>query len=267
MEHKASGHKRKSHAPVIRKAFFRFYEELNDHLPEANRKQVFIHEFKGRPSVKNSIQAMGVPHGEVDLILVDGEPVDFDYLLRGGERVSVYPVFESLDISFTGHLRPAPLRDPRFIADVNLGKLAQKLRLLGFDTLFRNNFRDEEIVELSGKEHRIILTRDKGILKQNAVTHGYWLRSDDPKAQLKEVVSRFQLSGIFRPFTRCPRCNHLLNPVKKEQLTHLLPDDTLQYYDRFWQCTGCGKVYWKGSHFDHILPWIEGLKNAPDSGE
>ncbi|MFW6259435.1 MAG: Mut7-C RNAse domain-containing protein, partial [Tangfeifania sp.] len=166
-----------NHSPVLRKSVFRFYEELNEHLPEPVRKTEFTYEFTGRPSVKNSIHAIGIPHSEVDLILVNGEPVDFSYQMQGGEKISVYPVFESLDISPLVRLRPKPLREPRFIVDVNLGKLALKLRLLGFDTLFRNDFDDDEIVETALHEKRIILTRDKGILKQNAVTHGYFLRN------------------------------------------------------------------------------------------
>ena len=257
-----SENKERNHSPVMRKTFFRFYEELNDHLPPNQRKRKFVYPFKGRPSVKNSIQAIGVPHGEVDLILVDGEPVDFSYQLRGGEHVSVYPVFESMDISPVSRLRSAPLRDTRFIVDVNLGKLALKLRLLGFDTLFRNDFGDDEIVRISLEEKRIILTRDKELLKQNAVNHGYWIRSDDPKKQMKEVTDRFQLSQNFRPFSRCPSCNGSLGPIEKAQLMGRISEDTLGYYDQFWQCKGCGKVYWRGSHFRHILKWIEDLKSG-----
>ncbi|SHJ91929.1 hypothetical protein SAMN05444280_14023 [Tangfeifania diversioriginum] len=252
--------KDKNHSPVLRKSVFRFYEELNDHLPEPVRKKEFTFEFTGTPSVKNSIQAIGIPHGEVDLILVNGEPVDFDYQMQGGEKISVYPVFESLDISPVERLRPEPLRDPRFVVDVNLGKLALKLRLLGFDTLFRNDFEDDEIIRISLGEKRIILTRDKGILKQNVVKHGYFLRNDDPKKQLKEVVDRLQLHHKFRPFSRCVSCNGELQKADKKELNQLVSDDTLQYYNEFWQCSDCGQVYWKGSHFGNILRWIEDLK-------
>jgi uncharacterized protein len=249
-----------NHLPVLRKAYFRFYEELNDHLPETVRKKVFTYEFKGKPSVKNTIQALGVPHGEVDLILVNGESVSFDYQLKGGENISVYPVFESLDISPVMHLRPEPLRENRFIADVNLGKLAFKLRLLGFDVLFRNDYSDDEIIDISLKEKRIILTRDKGILKHNVVTHGYWIRNDDPKKQLKEVIDRLQLQNSFRPFSRCTNCNSKLIPVEKTKLHGRIRDDTYSYYKEFWECSGCGKIYWEGSHFKKILKWIEKLK-------
>ncbi len=250
-----------NHSPVIRKAQFRFYEELNDHLPKEWRKKTFVYEFRGKPAIKNTIQAIGIPHGEVDLILVNGESVGFDYQIQGGENISVYPQFESLDISPVIKLRPEPLRKNRFVVDVNLGKLAQKLRLLGFDTLFRNDFEDDEIIKISLKEKRIILTRDKGILKQNAVTHGYFIRNDDPKKQLTEVIERFQLQNSFRPFSRCSNCNGELKEVSKTNLTTILPDDTLNYYHEFWKCTGCGKIYWEGSHFGKILNWIDRLQN------
>jgi len=249
-----------NHYPVRRVAFFRFYEELNDHLPAEFRKRPFPYEFNGRPSVRNSIHAMGIPHGEVDLIIVNGTSVNFNYQLQGGEMVSVYPVFETLDIYPVIHLRPGPLRDTRFIVDVNLGKLASKLRLLGFDTLFSNSYKDHEIVSTALSEKRIILTRDRGILKQNVVTHGYWLRNDNPKKQLQEVVQRLQLQNSFKPFSRCSHCNSQLMKIEKSSLSGKIPDDTLSYYDQFWECSGCGRIYWQGSHFKHILKWIDKLK-------
>jgi uncharacterized protein with PIN domain len=251
-----------NHSPVIRKVRFRFYEELNDHLPKHWKKKAFDYKFKGKPAIKNTIQAIGIPHGEVDLILVNGESVGFEYQMQGGEEISVYPQFESLDISPVIKLRPKPLRNTRFVVDVNLGKLAQKLRLLGFDTLFRNDFEDDEIIDISLEEKRIILTRDKGILKQNAVTHGYFIRNDDPKKQLTEVIERFQLQNSFRPFSRCSNCNGELEEVAKSKLKTILPNDTLNYYNEFWNCTGCGKIYWEGSHFGRILNWVDELKKV-----
>lgn len=251
------------HAPVIRKSWFRFYEELNDHLPEKWKKKKFQYTFRGTPSVRNTIHAIGVPHIEIDLILVDGESVDFSHQLKGGEQVSVYPVFESLNIAPLVRLRPHPLRDSRFIVDVNLGKLAYKLRLMGFDTVFRNDLEDDEIIAIALNERRIILTRDRGILKQNVVTHGYWIRSDDPKKQLAEVVERLQLYDNIQPFTRCSICNGNLQQINKALLTGRLSKDTLQYYNEFWECVGCRKIYWQGSHFSHILKWMDDLKGKP----
>ncbi len=249
--------KEKNHDPVVRTTYFRFYEELNDFLPSEFNKKVYPYSFNGTPSVKNSIEAIGVPHCEVDLILVDGISVDFEYRQKGGEQVSVYPVFESLDISPVIKLRAKPLRKIRFVVDANLGKLAKKLRLLGFDTVYRNNIQDDEIVQISIDEKRIILTRDIGILKCSEVTHGTWIRSDDPKIQVNEVIARLQLNNSFRPFTRCSQCNGQLKRVRKDQLKNRVSKDTLSYYSLFWECQTCHQIYWKGSHFDKINHWIE----------
>ncbi|SHE95669.1 hypothetical protein SAMN05444274_10383 [Mariniphaga anaerophila] len=251
-----------NHSAVIRKVNLRFYEELNDHLPKAWRKRKFVYEFKGRPAIRNVIQALDIPHGEVDLILVNGRSVGFDYHLAGGEEISVYPRFESFDISPVVRLRAEPLRESRFVVDVNLGKLARKLRLLGFDTLFRNDFEDDEIIAISLKETRIILTRDRGILKQNVVTHGYWIRNDDPKKQLREVIERLQLQYSFRPFSRCSNCNGELEAAEKENLGNVLSEDTMHYYQKFWKCVGCGKIYWEGSHLEHIARWVAKLEKG-----
>jgi uncharacterized protein with PIN domain len=248
---------KKSHAPIIRTSYFRFYEELNEFLPAEFFKKNYSFSFSGTPSVKNTIETIGVPHPEVDLILVDGVSVGFDYLLKGGEHISVYPVFESLDISPVIRLRAKPLRKIRFVVDVNLGKLAKKLRLLGFDTYYRNDLNDDEIVKISIAEKRIILTRDFGILKYGNVTHGTWIRSDDPKIQLNEVIERLQLKNLFKPFTRCSQCNGQLKRINKELLKNRIPNDTLSYYKTFWECNGCRQIYWEGSHFDKIIDWIE----------
>ena len=252
----------KNHDSIIHSACFRFYEELNDFLPENKRKQPFLYKFKGTPSIKDAVEAIGVPHTEIDLILIDGVSVCFDYLIHGGESISVYPVFESFDISEINHLREEPLRETKFIVDVNLGKLAHKLRFLGFDTLYENDLDDETIIELSLEQQRIILTRDKGILKNGKVTHGYYVRSDDPKQQAVEVVKRLQLEEGFKPFSRCSVCNGELHEVDKSEVKDLLQQDVLRDYENFLQCSGCSKVYWQGSHYDRICEWIKMLKSS-----
>jgi len=186
---------------------FRFYEELGDFLAPARRKCSFLHAFDGTPSVKDRIESLGVPHTEVDLILVDGQPVPFSHRLLGGERVAVYPMFERFELGPANRLRPAPLREPRFVLDVHLGRLASYLRLLGFDTLYRNDYVDDELERISRAEHRILLSRDTGLLKRSTVTHGAFLHATDPRRQLREVLDRFQLDARIRPFTRCARCN------------------------------------------------------------
>ncbi|MBI2959407.1 MAG: Mut7-C ubiquitin/RNAse domain-containing protein [Betaproteobacteria bacterium] len=228
---------------------FRFYEELNDFLPaEWRRRSVAIEIDRGR-SVKDAIESAGVPHPEVDLVLVDGASVGFDHVLHGGERVAVYPVFERLDISPLVHLRPAPLRNPRFVLDSHLGKLARHLRMAGFDALWDKDYADEQIVSLALAERRIILTRDKGLLKRRAVERGYFVRSIYSEIQLAEVVGALQLERLLRPFSRCRECNVELADAPKAAVLERLPEKVREHYERFKLCSACGRVYWEGTHY------------------
>ncbi|HXH04514.1 MAG TPA: Mut7-C RNAse domain-containing protein [Candidatus Competibacteraceae bacterium] len=241
---------------------FRFYEELNDFLPPERRKQSFIHCFTGTPSVKDQIQALGVPHTEVDLILVNGASVSFGHRLRGGERVAVYPMFERFDIGGLTRLRARPLRAPRFVLDVHLGKLARYLRFLGFDTRYRNDYHDVEIVRIARAERRIVLTRDLGILKHNAVTHGAFLHATNPRQQLAEVLTRFDLWRQVRMFSRCSHCNGLIVRTRRTELAEHLPGAILERYRAFYRCADCGQVYWEGSHYDRMNQWVQELRAA-----
>jgi uncharacterized protein with PIN domain len=242
-----------SHARPTRSAEFRFYEELNDFLPAERRKVSFVHSFHGCPAVRDVIQAIGVPHTAIDLVLVEGQSVDFTHRLKGGERVAVYPVFERLDISPLVRLRPQPLRQTRFILDVHLGRLARYLRMLGFDSTYRDDWDDARIIELALAEQRIILTRDIGILKQKRVTHGYWLRSTQPESQLREVVQALDLGSQMQPFTRCLDCNGVIHAAARETVENLVDREIAERFDRFWQCESCHKVYWQGSHHARML--------------
>jgi uncharacterized protein with PIN domain len=241
-------------------AEFRFYEELNDFLPVERRKREFAVPIDRARSVKDAIESVGVPHTEVDLILVDGRSVDFTHLLRGAERVSVYPVFESLDISPLVRLRPLPLRDPRFVADGHLGKLARHLRMAGLDTLWANDWDDDEIVRLSLVQGRIILTRDKGMLRRKEVERGYFVRATESEAQLAEVVRALQLESSLAPFTRCRECNVALEDVAREAVLDRLPEKVRDFYHRFKRCPGCERVYWEGTHFARMRGIFEQLR-------
>ena len=233
---------------AMRHAELRFYEELNDFLPPEKHKRSFAYTFEGTPSIKDAIEAIGVPHTEVDVILVDGRSVGFDHRLRGGERVAVYPMFEAIDVSPLVRLRPQPLRITRFVVDVHLGTLARYLRLIGFDTVWRNDLEDRAIVEIASRERRIILTRDRGILRQGRVTHGYWPRTTDPLAQLEEVVRALDLATQMRPYTRCLECNGLLAPAGGAEVAAAVPPHVASMQREFRRCDGCGRVYWPGSH-------------------
>ena len=242
-------------------AYFRFYEELNDFLPRDKRNVCFPYFFNGTPSIKDAIEAIGIPHPEVELIVVNGESVGFDCLLDDGVRVAVYPPFESIVISPIVKLRDKPLRNVSFILDVHLGKLARILRMLGFDSLYRNDYDDHEIVAIAVREHRIILTCDRGLLKHKAVTHGYCVRSRSPLLQSREVIRRFDLASLFKPFQRCSVCNGLVHSVDKHTIVEQLEPNTIEYYNHFYLCDTCGKIFWEGSHFDSLNRQITAIIN------
>ncbi|MEJ2627317.1 MAG: Mut7-C RNAse domain-containing protein, partial [bacterium] len=215
--------------------------------------------FKGNPTVKDSIEAIGVPHSEVELILVNGKSVNFNYHLQNKDFISVYPMFESFDITPLIKLHPQPLRITKFILDIQLGKLAKKLRMLGFDTLYKNNYVDKQIIEIAREEHRIILTRDKTLLKNKLVTHGYWVRNTDPELQFIEIIQRFDIKNQINPFTRCMVCNQKVVQVEKDEIADQLQPKTKKYFNEFFQCVQCKKIYWKGSHFQKMKQKINTL--------
>ncbi len=241
--------------------YFRFYEELNDFLPEEKRKVRFAHEYIDRASVKDVIESLGVPHTEVDLILINGKSVGFDYLINDCDDISIYPVFESLDITNVQHLRPNPLREPKFIADVHLGKLTRYLRMMGFDVFYKNDFDDDKIVNLSLTEKRAILTRDRGILKRSKVTHGYWVRTTKVKEQVIEVIKRFDLKNNIKEFSRCITCNSVLKPISKNEIIDDLPPKVSKSQMEFSRCPACKKNYWKGTHHQRMLSFVQSVKD------
>lgn len=240
--------------------YFRFYEQLNDFLAPGCRRQEFSVPFRSRNSVKDMIESLGVPHTEVDLILVNGESVDFSYMVREGDRISVYPMFEALDISGVTRLGPAPLRDPRFVLDTHLGKLARYLRLLGFDTLYSNVYEDDELAAISASGNkRILLTRDQGLLKRKQVTHGCYVRATNPEEQVIEVLKRFDLYGLAAPFSRCLDCNTALRRVSKEDVADRVPAGVTRDFDTFSICSACDRIYWPGSHYDRLRALVDGF--------
>ena len=247
-------------ADIAPRITLRFYQELNDFLPAERRKAAFQHPWRAG-SIKDLVESLGVPHTEIDLILVNGHSVDFDYPVQTGDRISVYPVFEALDITPVIRLRPRPLRRTRLVLDCHLGRLAAYLRMLGLDTLYRNDYDDSTLADISDREQRILLTCDRKLLMRNQVTRGYLVRSRKPRAQLQEVIQRLDLARNFQPFTRCMVCNQLLQPVEKSRIIDTLPPHVRAYQDHFWQCQGCRKVYWKGTHYQRMQQWIEQLSD------
>lgn len=244
-------------------ASFRFYEELNDFLAPPHRR----HEFQARcaraATVKHMIEALGVPHTEVELVLVNGESSTFDRLLRDGDRVSVYPRFETFDITPLLRVRAHPLRDTRFIADAHLGGLAHLLRLTGFDTLYDNHYADEEIEAIAAREARIVLTRDRELLKRRTITHGCFVHALKPALQIAEVFERLDLARSARPFTLCLECNTPLRAIDKASIEDRLPEGVRERHQRFSTCDGCQRIFWEGSHWQRMRRLVDMLLAQP----
>lgn len=238
-------------------ATFRFYQELNEFLAPERRQQAFDCRCAQAATVKHMIEALGVPHTEVELVLVNGASVDFGRLLQEGDRVAVYPKFETFDISPLLRLRAHPLRVTRFVADAHLGGLARLLRMAGFDTLYDNNFDDGEIADIAADQHRIVLTRDRDLLKRRAITHGCYLHAQKPAQQLRELFERLDLARSARPFTLCLHCNARLRAIDKAQVLQRIPPRAQAVYQQFSTCDVCRRVFWQGSHWQRMRALLD----------
>jgi len=239
----------------------RAYAELNDFLGPESRGVTARRPFRPHQTVKDVLEALGIPHTEVDLILVNGNAEDFAHRPTSGDRITAYPMFEAFDIGSMARLRPVPLRDPRFVIDVNLGRLARLLRVLGFDVWWSSDADDQTLADVSLGQQRILLTRDRALLKRRVITHGLFVHSDHPEEQTLEVIRRLDLRHRLAPFTRCVRCNGRLVAVSKDEVIDHLEPLTRMYYDDFSRCTECGRIYWRGSHRARLVSFVEGLRN------
>ena len=239
---------------------FLFYGSLNDFLPAPQRHQVIDQGLAEHAGVKHPIESLGVPHPEVEAILVDKQPVDLEYHLQDGDFVEVYPQdCPELPAAYT-QLRPPVPAPIRFVADTHLGRLAAYLRMLGFDTLYRNDYDDHELAAIAAGEGRMLLTRDRGLLKHKSVVYGFCPREVDPHRQLASVLKRYRLGSQIQPWRRCIHCNGLLQDVEKSAVLDRLEPKTKLYYDSFQQCDICGRIYWQGSHFDRMAAFVEEVR-------
>ena len=236
-------------------ANFTFHGDLNDFLARRYRQTTFNHIFDGAVSIKDMVESLGVPHTELESLTASGRSVDFSYLVADGDKIEVYGPDDVLPADSIA-LRPPLEGETRFLLDVHLGQLAVYLRMLGFDTLYRNDYDDEELAEVSSQETRILLSRDLGLLKRGIVTYGHFVRSTDPKLQVVELLRRYKLAELITPLHRCIRCNGELQAVSKAEVADRLEPQTQQFYDEFSLCTSCNQVYWKGTHYQSMHDFI-----------
>ena len=234
-------------------------------------KETVERTLKEKTSIKDVIESCGIPHPEVDVILINGEPVDFARTIHREMNVDVYPVEASPLLFRAQRLQQRGVT--RFVADGHLGKLTRDLRLLGFDVLYDRDPSDRQLLELitldqpsvaaaSGSTgQHALLTRDRRLLMHSTVEHGYYLRSQEPLEQTIEILRRFDLFDLIRPFTRCLRCNALLQPIDKNAVIGRLEPLTKIYYHDFRRCTGCGQLYWPGSHFGKLQTRIQKIRS------
>lgn len=247
---------------TMKTATFRFYDELNDFLPPERKSAAFEHPFEFSSSLKDMIESFGVPHTEIGLVLLNGKPSRMDASVSDEDRIDVHPHYTHLNRYEAGTMPSGIPLAIRFVADVHLGRLAAYLRMLGFDTLYRNDFGDDELAKISSAEDRILLTMDRGLLKRSIVEFGYFVRAHEPRKQLVEVLRRYTLFDQIREFSRCLECNASIQKVAKEQVSATLPPRTREFFNDFLQCPACLRVYWRGSHYEHMARFIEAIRSA-----
>ena len=240
-----------------------FHDDLTFFLSANSTKQPICRPLHEKTSIKDVIEACGVPHTEVDLILCDGFPVGFSHQLTDDAEIDVYSPSCSPQEFAANRLQRRGLT--KFVADGHLGKLARDLRLLGFDVAYNAMADDAALLETSAREKRALLTRDRRLLMHAVVRDGYSPRSDCPEMQTVEVIRRFDLQALLAPFSWCLTCNGKLEPVAKADVLTQLEPLTKIYYQSFRHCTACGKVYWSGSHFGKLQSRIRRIQNAVES--
>ena len=225
--------------------FVRFDGELNDFLPPDRKHAEFAYAPGATDTIKHIVESLGVPHTEVARFEADGSVVPGSWQPTGGERVLVFP-----------HTVQDGLR---FVLDGHLGRLAGYLRMLGFDVWYDPFADDVLLASIASREARVLLTRDVGLLKRREVEQGYWIRSHQPREQVREVVRRFALTRQFAPFHRCIACNGLLRSVPKAEIADLVPPYIKETKEEFSRCSECQKIYWRGTHYARMLEFINVL--------
>jgi uncharacterized protein len=193
----------------------------------------------GTSSVLHVVESLGVPRTETGSLLVDGRAVAAGYRPGDGDQVCVLPVS-----------RPQRLAEPGFLLDVHLGTLARRMRLVGLDAAYRNHAGDDELLAEAVSQRRTLLTRDRGLLRRRALPAGAYVRGEHANDQLTDVLDRF--APPLAPWTRCLRCNGMLEQVPLDAVAHLLKPGTRRSYTSFVRCLDCGRPYWRGAHANRL---------------
>ncbi len=242
---------------IMPSVIIRCYAELNDLLPPDRQYRPFTFPLLKDTRIVDILLALGVLSEQLDLILVNNISVGLDYLCQENDRIALYPVFETFDISSASQLRDVPLRRPKFVLDVHLGKLARFLRLFGFDALYEKTYSDDRLAAISLEENRTLLSKDQDLIEGRGLSHVYRIRNDNPQEQLDEVMSRFDLSRLAVPFSRCLLCNTLVTPVELNTVADRMPDHVKEWCREYRRCETCGRIYWKGSHYAHMMTIVQ----------
>lgn len=227
-----------------------FPDEFNIFRRKKNKWPEIIYPLEQKTSIKHIIESLGVPHTEIGKIIAEDNEVNFNYIPVNSQKVTLLPIIPPFDVTKPSLLRPEPLQQISFVVDVNVGKLALLLRMLGLDAEYSPKFLDKDI--LSFCEKRIVLSKDIGLLECKQIIFGRHVRSVYPDDQLVEIIKFFGINGPFKFFTRCLRCNKKLVPVNKKDILHRLEPKTKKYFDRFKICPQCRRIYWQGSHHEKM---------------
>ncbi|GIX40513.1 MAG: hypothetical protein KatS3mg129_0246 [Leptospiraceae bacterium] len=256
----------------MKQCYIRFYGRLKS----ISGKEYWIYSFRNKPTIIDIIEALGVPHTEVYFILKNQQISGFYDHIYDNDKISAYPKMQYLYIDLYKHIMFDPFlskkikkdywfkfqnyKISKFIADVHLGKLVKYLRFLGIDILYNIHWDDTTLIRKSIEEKRILLTQDKGILKQKIVQYGCYIINREPPQQLLEFFNYFSIRA--KPFTRCSLCNHLLIKLSKMEIKEnmdYIPSKIKQLYEYFYYCPVCKKYYWEGSHYKKLINFYKSM--------
>lgn len=241
---------------MTKQATLQINGSLRDFIDSGKPGKTSVHvAFEMNPSAKDIIESQGIPHTAVFGLMVNGNSKTLDYNVKNGDKIKPLP-FEMVSADELDEIQISP---SRFMTDIHLGKLSKKMRLLGLDTLMADKSDDQEIISLSNAEQRMILTRDIGLLRNGKTMYGYWIRNTEPEKQAEELFERFELSDHINPFSRCMECNSTLQEVPLSEVKKQVPPKVQEWKSDFYRCSGCGKVYWKGSHYQKLKERVEKL--------